>query len=400
MAARPGVNSVRSIWQGSRMSTNRWQASALRGWIGAVVLGAAGSVALAAPQTPPPAAPPVAAPAAPEKKVRFEFRDKRWAEVLEWLTEQTGLNVISNNKPAGTFTFIARNCRTASRANTPIPEVIDIINEALSQQKFMLIRREASFTIVTADENIADWILPRIRPEDLASRGKTEMVSIVLQLNALVAEDMVPEVRKMMGPFGDVVALQKSNQLMMKDSAGNLNRIVKTLDEIEKSEKGNNESFSHTCVYIKAREAERMLRELLGDPRLLAMQYMQAVQQQQQQNQQRQGQPGAPVAMPKVRMFQITSDERLNSVMVTGPADKIAQAREIMKKADVPQAGQKPVSVGSPELKTYPVPAGSAIDIAKTLATIYARSNTVKVTAVGTAANYGLRPAGRPFRHC
>ena len=256
----------------------------------------------------------------------------------------------------------------------------------MSQQKFMLIRREASFTIVTADENIADWILPRIRPEDLGSRGKTEMVSIVLQLNVLVAEDMVPEVRKMMGPFGDVVALQKSNQLMLKDSAGNLNRIVKTLEEIEKSEKGNNESFSHTCVYIKAREAERMLRELLGDPRLLAMQYMQAVQQQQQQNQQRQGQPASPVAMPKVRMFQITSDERLNSVMVTGPADKIAQAKEIMKKADVPQAGQKPISVGSPELKTYPVPAGSAIDIAKTLATIYERSNTVKVTAVGTAA--------------
>ena len=72
---------------------------------------------------------------------------------------------------------------------------------------------------------------------------------------------MVPEVRKMMGPFGDVVALSKSNQLMMKDTAGNLMRIVKTVDDIEKNEKGQSESFSHTCVYIKAREAERMLRE-------------------------------------------------------------------------------------------------------------------------------------------
>src|SRR5262245_12062209 len=94
-------------WVGSRMSTNCRQASSLRGWIGAVVMRAAGSVAFAAPQTPPPAAPPAAAPVSPEKKVRFEFRDKRWQEVLEWLTEQTGLNVISVNKPTGTFTFIA-----------------------------------------------------------------------------------------------------------------------------------------------------------------------------------------------------------------------------------------------------------------------------------------------------
>src|SRR6476620_11111183 len=138
------------------MSTIRWQASSVWGWISAVLLSTAGSVALAAPQTPPPAAPAAAAPASPEKKVRFEFRDKRWAEVLEWLTEQTGLNVISGNKPAGSFTFIAPKVNGQPREYT-IPEVIDIINEALVQQKFMLIRREASFTIVLADEVINDW---------------------------------------------------------------------------------------------------------------------------------------------------------------------------------------------------------------------------------------------------
>src|SRR5262245_55650940 len=355
----------------------------IRLWIGALVVCTSVTAARAAPQ--PPASPPAApapATASSEKKVRFEFRDKRWAEVLEWLTEQTALPVISNNKPSGTFTFIAPKINGQPREYT-IPEVIDIINESLSQQKFMLIRREASFTIVAADEIISDWILPRIRPDDLSARGKTEMVSIVLQLNVLVAEDMVPEVRKMMGPFGDVVALTKSNQLMMKDTAGNLARIVKTIDEIEKSEKGQSESFSHTCVYIKARDAERMLRELLGDPRLLMAQIMAAAQPRRDE-QGRVIQPSGPP--PKVRMYQITSDERLNTVLVTGPADKIAQAREIMKKVDVPQAGQKPVVVGNPVFKTFPVPAGSAADVARTLQDVYRTSNLVRITAVGTAA--------------
>jgi general secretion pathway protein D len=346
-------------------------------------------MASASPQTPP-TPPPAAAPAGetakptPEKKVRFEFRDKRWSEVLEWLVDQTGMQVISPTKPAGTFTFIAPKVNGVPREYT-IPEVIDIINEALSQQRYMLIRREASYTIIAADDVINDWILPRILAEDLPTRGKTEMVSVVLQLNSLVAEDMVPEVRKMMGPFGDVVALTKSNQLLMKDTAGNLMRIVTTINDIEKSEKGQTESFSHTCVYIKSRDAERMLRELLGDPRVLVAQYMQAMQQ--MQRQQNQGGQGPQVQLPKIRMYQITSDERMNSVLVTGPADKIAQAKEIMKKVDVPQPGQKPIMIGGhPVLKTYSVPAGSAADVARTLQDIYRASNTIRVTAVGTAA--------------
>jgi len=366
------------------MITNGRKSRSVQRWIAALVV-LTGVVATAKPQPPstPPAAPATPGTAAPqEKKVRFEFRDKRWAEVLEWLTEQTGLNVISNNKPAGTFTFIAPKVNGQPREYT-IPEVIDIINEALVQQKFMLIRREASFTIVLADEVINDWILPRIRTEDLPTRGKSEMVSIILQLNVLVAEDMVPEVRKMMGPFGDVVALTKSNQLMLKDTAGNLSRIVKTIDDIEKNEKGQSESFSHTCVYIKARDAERMLKELLGDPRIMMAQIMAAAQPRRDE----QGRVvQAPPPAQKIRMYYITSDERLNSVMVTGPADKIAQARDIMKKVDVPQAGQKPVTVGNPVLKTYSVPAGSAADVARTLQDIYRTSNTVRVTAVGTAA--------------
>src|SRR5262245_29233948 len=44
---------------------------------------------------------------APEKKVAFEMRDKPWSAVLEWLADLVGLPVVTNEKPTGTFTFIA-----------------------------------------------------------------------------------------------------------------------------------------------------------------------------------------------------------------------------------------------------------------------------------------------------
>src|SRR5215471_3854428 len=87
---------------------------------------------------------PQAAKPAP-KKVAFEMRDKPWSAVLEWLADQTGLQVNLTDKPTGTLTFIAP--RTGPREFT-IPQIIDILNENLINQKFILIRREASFTIV------------------------------------------------------------------------------------------------------------------------------------------------------------------------------------------------------------------------------------------------------------
>src|SRR5262249_50322684 len=140
--------------------------------------------------------------------------------------DQSGIPVNTILKPTGSMTFIPPKADTSRYT---IPEVIDILNEALLNQKFLLIRRETCFTIVAADEKIDPSFVPRLLVEDLDKRGNTEVVSVVMKLSTLVAEDFAPEVRKMMGPFGEVVALTRSNQLVLQDTAGNIKRIVKDI---------------------------------------------------------------------------------------------------------------------------------------------------------------------------
>jgi len=321
------------------------------------------------------------APKPAAKTIKFEMRDKPWATVLEWLSDQTGVPVITIHKPTGTFTFIApRNGPT----QFTIPQIIDILNEALLAQKYILIRRTSSFTLLPADEKIDQQMLPRIRIEDLDEHGLTELASVVLPLTSLVAEDLAPEVKKMMGPFGEVVAMAAANQLILTDTVGNLKRIYKTIKDIEETEKSQAQSFSHSCKYIKAREAERVLRELLGDPR----ETMRL-----QQPQQFGGfgrMPGPPAPAPtvpgKVRMHYISVDERTNTVLVNGPADKVAQAREILKRIDVPQPGSSPVLIGEPFLKIYPVPGGNAEALAKILQETYKPSTSTRISAAGNAS--------------
>jgi type II secretory pathway component GspD/PulD (secretin) len=185
----------------------------------------------AAPPKAEPELPKGAAPARPaDKKVFFEMRDKPWSQVLEWLSDITNLPVLTNYRPTGTFTFLPPG---RGPKEYTLAQVIDILNEGLLHQKYLLIRRAASFTLVPADERVDPALVPRVSLDELDQRGNTELVSVLVRLTALKAEDIVPEVRKLMGPFGEVVLLAQANALVLQDTAGNLKRIHKTLQDIE-----------------------------------------------------------------------------------------------------------------------------------------------------------------------
>jgi type II secretory pathway component GspD/PulD (secretin) len=325
-----------------------------------------------------------------DKNIAFEMRDKPWigekGSVLEWLSDQTGMPVsISSAKPTGTLTFINPHAGGPPKKYS-LGEVIDILNGELLKQKLILVRRARTFSIEPADEKIDPAVLPRVSPAELDQYGDTELVSVVFPLTSLVAEDFALEVKGMLGPFGTVVSLGQANKLVVQDTAANLRRIRAIVRDSEDSEKNKMASFSHACRYIKARHAARILRDLLGDPKEL----LRAMQPQQRDA--NGGQFAAafeiPQAIPanasKVRMHYISVDEASNTVLVTGPADKIAQAEAIIKKIDLPQQdGQKPVLVGPPGFKTYPVSGGSAEVLAKSLQEIYKDAPAVRVAAVG-----------------
>jgi len=307
------------------------------------------------------------------KTLSFEMREKPWSVVLEWLSDKAGLPVITSHKPAGNFTFIA----PPGDQQYTIPQVIDIINDALQAQKLILINRKTSLTIVPADGKIDRALLPQIPVEDLDAHGNTELVTLVLPLTSLVAEEVAPEVKKLMGPFGEAVPLARANQLVLQDTVGNLKLIYKTLKNIEEGGKGQAESFAYTCKYIKVREAEKILREFLGDQReLIRLMTPPAPPA---------GTPAAaqPAGPPKIRMYYVTADERTNTLFINGSPDKISQAKEVLKKLDTPQPGQQPLITGPPILKTYTIESGTADALAKVLQDRYATAPQVRIAAAG-----------------
>src|SRR5262249_30862995 len=149
---------------------------------------------------------------------------KKWDFVFKWLAENSGKEVHASHNPTGTFTF---NSPTGKRYT--IPEVFDIINEALLSNpptaRYLLLERDRDYMLVPADDAIDPLYVPRISIKELDNRGRTALVQVVMKLKKSSVEDVAPEVQDMIGPFGKVTALKSVNSLLLRDTAGNLRRI-------------------------------------------------------------------------------------------------------------------------------------------------------------------------------
>jgi hypothetical protein len=327
----------------------------VRRWLPAVlaiVLGAAVLNAVAQAQ------PPVATkPAGKEKTVVVNFVDKPWNEVLNWFAKESGLAFISTVKPTGTVTIKSDKAYT-------IPEVVDLLNEALARQNYVLTRRGQSFFIQPADEKTPDRI-PIVGVEELAKRWNSEFVRVVFPLRTVMAHDIVPQVKKLLSPLGEVAPLG-SNQIVVADRVGNLRNIeafVKGQEDVRE------DCFAYQCKFVKAQRAADILRQLLND--------------QATDVQGKVPPPGNPRIVPRFRAVQIMVVEQTNTLLIIGPTDKLAVAKAALEKIDIGEPGDPPIPADSrPVLKTYTVAPGTAEAVARMLTEQYKNSPTTRIAPV------------------
>jgi hypothetical protein len=80
-------------------------------------------------------------------RVAFRMEKKKWTAVFAWLTEQTGLPIITSSL-SGSFTFIGPKGRKYT-----IPEAVAIINRDLrATHGLILIQTDRSFQLVRVDD--------------------------------------------------------------------------------------------------------------------------------------------------------------------------------------------------------------------------------------------------------
>ncbi|MCC7425140.1 MAG: hypothetical protein IT428_33135 [Planctomycetaceae bacterium] len=341
------------------------------------------------------------------KKLTFNFKQAPWSDVLRMFAEASGLTLDLQDVPPGTFTYLDK------QEYTPV-EVLDVLNGYLLPRGYILVNRNKFLVSTSIDKPIPPNLIPIIRPSELETRGRNELLSVILPLNGLDADVVSKEVESLLGPQGKVTPLKASNSIFVQDIGSHLRRVQDLLSGMSAGDKDAATFKAYSLKHVPATDAERHVRGLFGLDSGAKNVSMAATGSTPQQQQPQQGfggwsgrggfggfsgrggrgswggggfgggdsnngegrfTPSQPAAnsstttTPGVSKMRVASDARKNALLVTATSAEHKLVDEILQSLDVPQTEEeaKFAGGGTLTLRAYKVENADAAEVAKTL---------------------------------
>lgn len=293
----------------------------------------------------------------PDGKVAFSIIGQPWEAVLQWLADGSALSFDWQELPADSLNLITTREYTMEEAR-------DLINRHLLMRGFtMIVNGEVMSVLKIKDLNPA--MVARVLPKDLATLPDHTICKVSFNLDWLVADEAVEELKPMLSAAGQIHKLSKTNRLEILDTAISLRQIWELLED-EQSESGDDQLVK--AFQLKHRRAEdviRLLRELLKlqpptgegvqaggsgmDPNMV-MQMMQQMQQAMQQAAAQQPSAGAAKAPKETRLV---LNQRENTILAIAAPDQMAVIERAVNEIDVPRGGESSLLQNINRMKIY-----------------------------------------------
>jgi type II secretory pathway component GspD/PulD (secretin)/Spy/CpxP family protein refolding chaperone len=294
------------------------------------------------------------------QKLKFSFRYAPWMDVLKLFAESANLSIDLNAVPPGTFSYYD------TKEYSPT-EALDILNGYLLPKGFVLVRRDEFLVCISIDEEIAPNLVPVIGADELAKRGKNELLTVVFPLEGVDVEQIAKEIEQVKGPQGKVVGMKTTNSLMVTDIGTNLLRIQSLLTGATRGGPNDMVFKPYSMKHLPATEAEQVLRGLLG---------LQVAATNVSGDNRTTGQRGfgfgpppstpAPARTAK-SSTQITADTRTNSLLVSATSAEHQLIEEALKAIDVEAEDGGTTGAGKPFLRVYKIKSADTREVTKTI---------------------------------
>ncbi len=195
--------------------------------------------------------------AAGDQRISFNFRYAPWETVLKLFADAADLTLDLNDIPSGTFNHYDSKSYT-------IPEALDVLNGYLLPRGYVLVHRDNFLVCVNIDNGIPPNLVPTVTVEELATRGRNELMTVVFPLEGV--EDvsaLATEVEKLKGPQGSVAGITPARTLVVTDIGANLTRINHILRNFTTGPQ--DQVFkNYQLEHIFVDDAEYLVRSLLG----------------------------------------------------------------------------------------------------------------------------------------
>ena len=308
---------------------------------------------------------------APVKELSFNFRYAPWADVLTLFAEAAGLTLDLNAVPPGSFNY------RDNRKYTPM-QALDVLNGYLLQKGYVLVRRDEFLVVVNIDAGIPPNLVPTVPLEELPARGRNELMTVLIPLEGMTAEEAAVEARELLGPQGKVVALNKANKLVVTDIGSNLRRIHGLITGFV-VEDGDKIFRRFELEHISVLDADAVVRDLFG----LGARGVENVSGSSRgsydsrsrygsSSSSRDPRYGTPAPADANAVVTLAIDERTNSLLVTASPANIKIVEEAIEAVDLPPLpGAASRSSREPYLEVYQLETADAMEVTKTLNVLF-----------------------------
>ena len=192
-------------------------------------------------------------------KITFSFGQMDWEPLIEWFAEQAELSLqLETPLPDGTFSY-------KDKREYTVAESIDLLNNVLMLKGVTLVRNDQQLMVVDLEE-IPEQLIPVVKPEELDKRGRYEIVSCVFSLQFARAGDLEPEIGDLVNEdYGSTVSIPLSNQLVIRETVGNLRSIRAIVEDAEKRAEAQKRPVQTLDLqYITTEEAMLLVRSLFN----------------------------------------------------------------------------------------------------------------------------------------
>jgi general secretion pathway protein D len=287
----------------------------------------------------------------------LNFKDASIDAVLDELSSAAGFIVVKEVKPEGRVTLVSK------QAVSP-DEAVSLLNTVLRNAKYAAIQQGRILKVVNADaaKRLNIPVRSGSDPEKIANTD--ELITQVIPLRYADATQLKQDLQPMINPSADFTSNASSNALVLTDVSANIRRIVEIVNALDTTLADAAEVKVFQLHFASASTAAKLINDVFGNQNQTPGQGG---------GQQQGGFPGGFGGFPggggnrgggggfgnrlrqmfgqgnqparqATRLF-ASSDDRTNTVIVTGPPDTLKTIERVIREIDANPAADETVFV-------------------------------------------------------
>lgn len=236
----------------------------------------------------------------PDEKVRINMNNADIREVISWIAEQTKKNYIIDPRVKGRLSVLSNQEMTFAEAH-------EVFLTALNVYGFAVVESGNNVKVIpNAQARSAG--LPLVE-QFTDENNNSELVLHVLNVENLSANDIVAILRPLVPQTGHLAAFPSNNSIIVADRANNINRLSALIRQIDAS--GEIDVEVVALKYATAKDVVAVISPLIGKAS----------------------------GGNKSASVQFASDDRSNSILMTGPIENRRDVRRLIENLDRPLQG-------------------------------------------------------------